>query len=60
MSKRYSIIYADPPWDYGERPLWLRGGARDNYATLIPPAETACPSHSPLPGQLSLFDEPAP
>jgi N6-adenosine-specific RNA methylase IME4 len=31
--KRYSIIYADPPWDYGERPLWCRGGAGQHYAT---------------------------
>lgn len=33
VKKRYSIIYADPPWDYGERPLWCRGGANENYAT---------------------------
>lgn len=33
MRRRYSIIYADPPWDYGERPLWCRGGANQHYET---------------------------
>lgn len=31
--KRYNVIYADPPWDYGERPLWCRGGANQHYGT---------------------------
>jgi len=31
-SRRYTIIYADPPWFYGGE-LWNRGGAESHYTT---------------------------
>ena len=31
-SKRYTIIYADPPWMYGSQ-LWNRGGTDGHYNT---------------------------
>lgn len=33
LSKKYDIIYADPPWQYGDKSLH-RGGAERHYRTM--------------------------
>lgn len=36
MNKKYSIIYADPPWDYSDVHTWRKmgGGVRGKYKTM--------------------------
>lgn len=34
MSKKYGVIYADPPWRYGDKRSGSLGGAENHYPTM--------------------------
>lgn len=34
MSKKYQVIYADPPWSYDNKKIGRKGGSIENYNTM--------------------------
>lgn len=40
MTKKYQVIYADPPWNYGDKRTGSLGGATNHYPTM--PVEDIC------------------
>lgn len=57
-NKKYSVIYADPPWAWGKKPLVNRGAARaveKEYPTMQPDEIKALPIASLAEDRCALF-----